>query len=100
MDNVTHLGLDVHKDSIALGLLRPGREVPDHRVINNTPDAIRKLVSRLDVTSLIACYEAEPTGYDTYPAARLPRSVLGRHCTCTHPAPRRSAHQDRSSRRA
>jgi transposase len=96
MDNVTHLGLDVHKDSIALGLLRPGREVPDHRVINNTPEAIRKLVSRLDVTSLIACYEARPTGYDTY---RLLDS-LGVRCDVIAPAliPRRAGRRIKTDR--
>jgi len=71
MDNVAHLGLDVHKDSIAVGLLRPAQQVPDHKVIDNTPEAIRKLVSRLDLTSLVACYEAGPTGYDTYRRSNL-----------------------------
>ena len=61
--NVTHIGLDVHKDSIAVAVLRPGEIEPDQRVIANTPDAIRKLVGRTDRTSLVACYEAGPNGY-------------------------------------
>ena len=46
MDNATHLGLDVHKDAIAVALLAPGATVPDERVISNTPEALRKLVAR------------------------------------------------------
>ena len=96
MDNVTHLGLDVHKDSIAVGLLRPAQHIPDHKVIDNTPEAIRKLVSRLDTTSLIACYEAGPTGYDTY---RLLDS-LGVRCDVIAPAliPRRAGRRIKTDR--
>lgn len=64
-NNVTHLGLDVHKDSIAVAVLRPGELEPDHRVIANTPEALRKLVARQDRSSIVACYEAGPTGYGT-----------------------------------
>ncbi|MGH9203401.1 MAG: IS110 family transposase, partial [Vicinamibacterales bacterium] len=64
MENtVTHLGLDVHKDSIAVAVLRPGELEPDERIIANTPDAIRKLVARADRASLAVCYEAGPNGY-------------------------------------
>ena len=45
---MTHLGLDVHKDTIAVALLRPQAVEPDCRVIDNTPEALRKLVARLD----------------------------------------------------
>lgn len=65
MGNVTHLGLDVHKETIAVALLRPGEVVPDERVIPNTPEALRKLVGN-GPRPLAACYEAGPTGYDTY----------------------------------
>lgn len=90
MDNVTHLGLDVHKETIAVGLLRPQDPVPDYRVIDNTPEAVRKLVINADTaSSLYACYEAGPTGYDTY---RLLQS-LGVRCDVIAPAliPRRAA---------
>ena len=64
MDNSTHLGLDVHKDTIAVPVLRPGYLSVDQRVIANTPEALRKLVARCgDPASLLACYEAGPTGY-------------------------------------
>ena len=64
MDHVTHLGLDVHKDTIAVAILRPDHDVPEERVIPNTPEGLRKLVGRRR-GSLVACYEAGPTGYET-----------------------------------
>ena len=88
MDNSTHLGLDVHKDTIAVAILRPGDLSVDQRVIANTPEALRKLVARCgDPASLLACYEAGPTGYDTH---RLLTS-LGVRCDVIAPAltPRR-----------
>src|SRR5438128_2762646 len=67
MDNATHLGLDVHKDTIAVAVLRPGQHEPDERTIPNTPEALRALVGhRRSPGHLVACYEAGPTGYDTY----------------------------------
>jgi len=54
MDNVTHLGLDVHKETIAVGLLRPQDPVPDYRVIDNTPEAVRKLVSKTGTASSLS----------------------------------------------
>ena len=66
MDNFTHVGLDVHKETIAVAILRPGAVTCEERTIPNTPEAIRKLVSRLgDSCQVRACYEAGPTGYDT-----------------------------------
>lgn len=88
MDNITHLGLDMHKDTIAVAILRPGELSPDQRVIANTPEALRKLVARCgDPASLLACYEAGPTGYDTH---RL-LTALGVRCDVIAPAltPRR-----------
>lgn len=65
MPHVTHLGLDVHKETIAVAVLRPEADTPDERVIPNTPEALRKLVAKVPAP-LAACYEAGPTGYDTY----------------------------------
>lgn len=66
MGNATHLGLDVHKETVAVAVLRPGATVPEQRVIPNTPEALRKLVQLTGPDPLAACYEAGPTGYDTY----------------------------------
>ncbi|HVR88501.1 MAG TPA: hypothetical protein VHG53_03025 [Candidatus Limnocylindria bacterium] len=43
---LTHVGLDVHKDSISVALLRPVALEVDEDRIPNTPEAIRKLVRR------------------------------------------------------
>jgi transposase len=58
-----HLGLDVHKDTISVGILAPNREVPEvERIVHDEP-SIRRLVGRLgDPRVLRACYEAGPTG--------------------------------------
>jgi transposase len=64
MDRITHIGLDVHKDTIAVATLKPGNVSPEERVIPNTPDALRKLVSRLGDPSLLkTCYEAGPCAH-------------------------------------
>jgi transposase len=89
MDKLTHIGLDVHKETIAVAVLRPGATECDERVIPNTPEAIRKLFSRYPDPSLLkTCYEAGPTGYDTH---RLITS-LGIACEVIAPSliPKRS----------
>ncbi|MGH8566389.1 MAG: IS110 family transposase [Gammaproteobacteria bacterium] len=95
MDNVTHLGLDVHKETIAVAVLRPGELVPDERVIPNTPEALRKLISR-SPRRLATCYEAGPTGYDTH---RLLTS-LGVPCDVIAPTltPRRAGQRVKTDR--
>jgi len=37
MHQLTHIGLDVHTDTIAVAVLRPDTVVYDERVIHNTP---------------------------------------------------------------
>ena len=62
MQELTHIGLDVHKETIAVAVLRPGTTECDERVIANTPAALRKLFARYpDRAALRACYEAGPT---------------------------------------
>jgi transposase len=64
-DGVIHLGLDVHKNSISVGVLGPDDEVPVTDKISADPDAVRRLVARFsDPSRLRACYEAGPTGYE------------------------------------
>lgn len=46
MDNAAHLGLDVHKETIAVAVLRPGEVLPDECTIANTPEAVRALIDR------------------------------------------------------
>lgn len=60
----TFVGLDAHKDSISIALLRPGSRQAQEWKIVNEPKSVRRLARRLlaegDVT---ACYEAGPGGY-------------------------------------
>jgi len=89
MDECTHIGLDVHKETIAVAVLRPGTVECDERQIPNTPEALRKLFARYpDRSALRTCYEAGPTGYDTQ---RL-LSSLGIACEVIAPSliPRRA----------
>jgi transposase len=88
MNEFTHIGLDVHKDSIAVAVLRPGTTSCEERVIPNTAEAVRKLMSRFADQALRTCYEAGPTGYETQ---RLLAS-LGIACEVIAPSliPRRS----------
>ena len=61
------LGLDVHKDSIAAGVLEPGSDAAVIEMIGPDEDAVRRLVGRFDAPELVrACYEAGPTGYELH----------------------------------
>ena len=62
--NSTVLGLDVHKLTISAAVLPPGADMAVVDKISSDPDAVRRLVGRFeDPRSLVACYEAGPTGY-------------------------------------
>jgi hypothetical protein len=53
----TFLGLDVHKNTISAGILRPGEDVADVEKISSDDDAVRRLVARLgSPRRLRACY--------------------------------------------
>ena len=97
MDNVTHLGLDVHKETIAVGLLRPQDPVPDYRVIDNTPEAVRKLVSKTGTASSLSP-PTRPAPPATTPTACS--SSLGVRCDVIAPAliPRRAGQRVKTDR--
>jgi len=40
------IGMDVHRDTIAIALLRPGEHVPLEQTIANTPEAVRTQLRR------------------------------------------------------
>lgn len=67
-DTTTFLGLDVHRDTISVAILAPGREGPDVDKIAHDEESIRRLVARLPQPRhrLRACYEAGPTGYELH----------------------------------
>jgi transposase len=64
-----HLGLDVHRDSITVGIAHAGRsgEVRLHGTITNDLHALEKLMIKLRKANpgatLEACYEAGPCGF-------------------------------------
>src|SRR5256885_8623826 len=68
-----HLGLDVSKNKIAVGILRPDEASPDTEMIFNDEASVRRLIGRFpDRSRLRVCYEAGPTGFGLY---RLLRSM-------------------------
>jgi transposase len=95
MDNRTHVGLDVHKETTAVAVLRPGTTEPDHRSITTTPEAYRRLVRALR-GEVVFCYEAGPLGFDPY---RMLTS-LGADCEVIAPTliPRRSGRRVKTDR--
>src|ERR1700730_8576993 len=64
---ITYIGLDVHKNTIAVAVAEAGlrKEVRDYGTIANTPATLKKLIAKLACTGheLRFCYEAGPCGY-------------------------------------
>ena len=61
---VIHLGLDVHKDTITVGVLPAGLDGVAVDRIGSDPESVRRLIGRFPDRSLLrVCYEAGPTGY-------------------------------------
>jgi len=77
-DITIFVGLDVHKDSIAIAAADPGREPP--RFVGTTGPRLAELLKALDrlgsATQLRLAYEAGPTGY------ALARSLAARGYAC------------------
>jgi transposase len=66
-----YIGLDVHKETIAVAVAEPGRGEPIYRgEIANTPKKVERLIAKLseayDGGLLLFCYEAGPCGYGLY----------------------------------
>ena len=62
----TFVGLDVHKNSIVVALLRPGQNAPLEWKVSNEPGAVHRLLRKLEREgegAVQCCYEAGPTGY-------------------------------------
>ena len=82
---VKYVGLDVHKDTIAVAVAEDGKrsEVREHGVIANTPAALKKLLGKLGGlgVELHICYEAGPCGYG------IQRQVTAAGYTCAVVAP-------------
>ena len=79
-----YIGMDVHKESIAVGIADARGGPPRYwREIANRPEAVRRLLARLDGTDerLRLCYEAGPCGYGLY------RQLVEAGYACTVVAP-------------
>ena len=83
-----YVGMDVHKETIAVAVAEPGRGEPVyHGEIANKPKTIDKLLAKLsaayDGGLLLFCYEAGPCGYVLY------RQILASGHDCQVVAPSR-----------
>lgn len=64
MASITHVGMDVHKQTIAVAVLAPAEAKAVQWQIQNEPVAVRRLIRQLSQRAPVACvYEAGPTGY-------------------------------------
>src|SRR3954469_11298265 len=67
MNDITYVGLDVHKATVCVAIAESGRggEVREVGIFENRPDVLRKMVARLckQRHRLNFCYEAGPCGY-------------------------------------
>jgi transposase len=93
-----HLGMDTSKNTIVVGILMPGDEVPVIDRIWNEEGSVRHLVGRLgDPSALRACYEAGPCGFELH---RLLAS-MGVACDVVAPSliPRRPGDRVKTDKR-
>ena len=95
------VGLDTSKMKISVALAEDGRqgEVRFLGDINNTPDAVKRLVIKLTgkYQKLLFCYEAGPTGYGLHRQI----TTLGHDCSVIAPSliPKRPGEHVKTNRR-
>src|SRR3954454_2287156 len=59
-----HLGFDVSKSAISVGVLEPGADMPAATRIGSDEASVRRLIERFpERAALRVCYEAGPTGF-------------------------------------
>jgi transposase len=101
---ITYVGLDVHKDTIAVALAEAGlrgelREVREYGKIVNTPAAVKALATKLAAkgNELRFCYEAGPCGY----GVQRQLSGMGHQCAVVAPSlvPRKPGERIKTDRR-
>ena len=98
---ITYVGLDIHKDTIAVALAEAGKrsEVREYGKITNSPAAVKALVAKLGRGSheLRFCYEAGPCGYGIHRQL----STTGHGCVVVAPSliPRKPGDRIKTDRR-
>lgn len=95
-----YVGLDVHKNTIAVAIAVAGRGEPHYRgEIANTPTAIKRLMHKLspDGEVLGVCYEAGPCGYGIHRQI----TQMGHDCIVVAPGliPRKATDRVKTDRR-
>ena len=93
-----HLGMDTSKNTIVVGILMPGEEVPVLDRVWNDEVSVRCLAESLGpATRLRACYEAGPCGFELH---RL-LSSMGIACDVVAPSliPRRAGERVKTDKR-
>lgn len=93
-----YLGMDVSKNTIVVGILVPGQEIPVIDRIWNDEGSVRHLLGRFgDLAALRCCYEAGPCGFELH---RLLASA-GVACDVVAPSliPRRAGDRVKTDKR-
>lgn len=98
--NAIYVGLDVHKDTIAVAVARSGRAEPEfYGEIAHNSQALRRLLKRLSPHGevLDICYEAGPCGYGLYREL----TQQGHRCEVVAPSliPRKAGERVKTDRR-
>src|SRR5215217_6606809 len=98
-DRAVFVGLDTSKMKISVALAEEGRqgEVRFLGEIDSTPEAVRRLVTKLagQYRRLLFCYEAGPTGY----GLQRQISALGHDCAAPSLIPKRPGERVKTNRR-
>jgi transposase len=98
---ITYVGLDVHKDTIAVALAETGggKDVREYGKIANTPAALKALAAKLSRggSELRFCYEAGPCGY----GIQRQLTLAGHGCVVVAPSliPRKPGDRIKTDRR-
>ena len=98
---ITYVGLDVHKDTIAVALAEAGvrGDVREYGKVANTPAAVKALAAKLSRTGseLRFCYEAGPCGY----GIQRQLTLAGHECVVVAPSliPRKPGDRIKTDRR-